>query len=445
MSLVLIGEKVLMMKKILVQGKTKLVGNIKVSGAKNAALPIIISSLLCKDTLKLRNIPNLVDITTLIHLLNHLGVKVALDGDQSNKDEGKVIEFDASKLNSYIAPYEIVSKMRASFIVLGPLLARFGKAEVSLPGGCAIGSRPVDIHLSAFEEMGVDIKIENGYVKATTKNGKLQGAEITLRKASVGATQNIMMAACLAEGTTIIHNAAREPENVDLAKCLIAMGAKIKGAGTSTIEIEGVEELHSADFKIMGDRIEAASYMIGAVMTDGDLTITGLDFYNTVENLIGKLETIGADIQKIDDKTIRIKRGKEKLKPIDVITDVYPGFPTDMQAQMMTLLAMIDGESSIDETVFENRFMHVPELNRMNANIVISGNKALISGKENTFKCAQVMASDLRASVSLVLAGLCASGETEVSRIYHLERGYEFLADKLNNCGANIKTVYDAK
>ena len=293
--------------------------------------------------------------------------------------------------------------------------------------------------------MGVDIKIENGYVKATTKDGKLHGAEITLRKASVGATQNIMMAACLAEGTTIIHNAAREPENVDLAKCLTAMGAKIKGAGTSTIEIEGVDELHSADFKIMGDRIEAASYMIGAIMTDGDLTITGLDFYNTVENLIEKLETIGADIQKIDNKTIRIKRGKEKLKPIDVVTDVYPGFPTDMQAQMMTLLAMIDGESSIDETVFENRFMHVPELNRMNANITISGNKALISGKENTFKCAQVMASDLRASVSLVLAGLCANGETEVSRIYHLERGYEFLADKLNNCGANIKTVYDSK
>lgn len=432
-----------MMKKTIVRGKTKLVGNIKVSGAKNAALPIIISSLLCKDTLKLKNIPNLMDITTLIHLLNHLGVKTVLDGDQSNKDEGKVIEFNTKNLNNYIAPYEIVSQMRASFIVLGPLLARFGKAEVSLPGGCAIGSRPVDIHLSAFEQMGVDIKIENGYVKAHTKDGKLHGADISLRKASVGATQNIMMAACLADGITRINNAAREPEIVDLAKCLNTMGAKVKGAGELTIEIEGVKELHSAEFKIMGDRIEAASYMIGAIMTDGDLVITGLDFDNTVEDLIIKLKSIGADIIKIDDKTIRIKRGKEKLKPIDITTDVYPGFPTDMQAQIMTLLAMIDGESIIDETVFENRFMHVPELNRMNANIEIVGNKAVIHGRENTYKNAQVMASDLRASVSLILAGLCANGETEVSRIYHLERGYEFLADKLNNCGANIKTVYD--
>lgn len=433
-----------MMKKIILEGKCKLVGNIQVSGAKNSALKMICASaLLKKGTLKLSNIPNLADMTTLIYLQNHLGGKVILDGDLSNKGNGKVIILDNTKLNNHIAPYSIVSQMRASFVILGPLLARFGKAEVSLPGGCAIGSRPVDIHLDAFKEMGVDIKIEDGYVKATCKDGKLRGANIEFRSPSVGATENIMMAATLAKGITRIGNAAREPEIVDLANCLIAMGAKIKGAGTSDIEIEGVKELHSAEYCVMGDRMEAASYMIGALMTDGDLTITGLDFYNTVENLIDKLQQIGADIKKIDKYTIRIKRGKNKLKPINVVTEVYPGFATDMQAQIVTLLAMIDGESTVDETIFENRFMHVPELNRMGADITVIGNKAIINGKENCYKNAQVMASDLRASVSLVLAGLCAKGTTEVSRIYHLERGYEFLAEKINKCGAKIQVVYD--
>lgn len=433
-----------MIKKILVNGKTKLVGNIKVSGAKNSALKLICASILLKDgTLKLSNIPNLLDITTLIRLQNCLGGKMVLDGDLTNKGNGKTIILDNTELNSYFAPYEIVSQMRASFVVLGPLLARFGKAEVSLPGGCAIGSRPVDIHLEAFKQMGVDINIENGYVKAQCQNGKLQGADIEFRFPSVGATENILMGSVLAEGITRIKNAAREPEIVDLANCLNAMGAKITGMGTSIIEIEGVEELHSAEYQVMGDRMEAASYMIGALMTDGDLTITGLDFYNTTESLIEKLTEIGAEITKIDDKTIRIKRGKEKLKPVNITTGVYPGFATDMQAQIMTLLAMVDGDSIVDETVFENRFLHVPELNRMNANIVITGNKAVVHGKEDIFKPAQVMASDLRASVSLVLAGMCASGETQVRRAYHLERGYEFLADKLNNCGANIKIVYE--
>jgi len=434
-----------MLKKIVLNGKTRLNGKIKVSGAKNAALPILVSSLLCNGVLKLSNIPNLVDITTLIYLLEYLGIKINLDGDLSNRNFGKVIEFDARNLTSYVAPYSIVSQMRATFIVLGPLLARFGKAEVSLPGGCAIGARPVDIHLSAFEQMGVDIIIDDGYVKATAKDGKLHGANINLRFPSVGATQNIMMAASLADGTTRISNAAMEPEIVDLANCLNMMGAKIKGAGTTDIEINGVKQLNSSSYCIMGDRIEAASYMIGAVMTDGDLTISGLDFYNIVENLIKKLEKIGADIKKVDEQTIRIKRGAKKLKPIDVVTEVYPGFPTDIQAQMMTLLAMIDGDSTIDETIFENRFMHVPELNRMGANISVIGNKAIIEGKSNCFKHTQVMASDLRASVSLVLAGLCADGKTEVSRIYHLERGYEFLPDKLNSCGADIQVVYDRK
>ena len=312
-----------------------------------------------------------------------------------------------------------------------------------MPGGCAIGSSPVDIHLEAFKQMGVNILMEEGYVKAKCKNGKLQGANIEFRFPSVGATENIMMGAVLAEGITRIGNAAKEPEIVDLANCLNAMGAKIKGAGTPDIEIEGVKSLHSAEYTIMGDRMEAASYMIGALMTDGDLTISGLDFKNTVEDLIDKLIKIGADIKFIDNNTIRIKRKKEQLKPIDIITEVYPGFPTDMQAQIMTLLAMIDGTSTIDETIFENRFMHVPELNRMGANITIMGNKAIIEGKKDCYKNAQVMASDLRASVSLVLAGLCATGKSEVRRIYHLERGYEFLANKLNNCGANIQVVYD--
>ena len=433
-----------MIKKILVNGKTKLVGNIKVSGAKNSALKLICASILLKDgTLKLSNIPNLLDITTLIQLQNCLGGKMILDGDLTNKGNGKTIILNNTELNSYFAPYEIVSQMRASFVVLGPLLARFGKAEVSLPGGCAIGSRPVDIHLEAFKQMGVDINIENGYVKAQCQNEKLQGADIEFRFPSVGATENILMGSVLAEGITRIKNAAREPEIVDLANCLNAMGAKITGMGTSIIEIEGVEELHSAEYQVMGDRMEAASYMIGALMTDGDLTITGLDFYNTTESLIEKLTEIGAEITKIDDKTIRIKRGKEKLKPVNITTGVYPGFATDMQAQIMTLLAMVDGDSIVDETVFENRFLHVPELNRMNANIVITGNKAVVHGKEDAFKPAQVMASDLRASVSLVLAGMCASGETQVRRAYHLERGYEFLAYKLNNCGADIKIVYE--
>ena len=432
------------MKKIIVEGKTKLKGDIIVSGAKNSALKLVCASILLKDgTLTLHNLPNLLDMTVLLYLQNHLGGKVILDADNSSKGLGKTIILDNRELNSFVAPYSIVSQMRASFVILGPLLARFGEAEVSLPGGCAIGSRPVDIHLEAFKQMGVDIVIEEGYVKAKCKNGKLQGANIEFRFPSVGATENIMMGAVLAEGITRIGNAAKEPEIVDLANCLNAMGAKIKGAGTPDIEIEGVKSLHSAEYTIMGDRMEAASYMIGALMTDGDLTISGLDFKNTVEDLIDKLIKIGADIKFIDNNTIRIKRGKEELKPIEIITEVYPGFPTDMQAQIMTLLAMIDGTSTIDETIFENRFMHVPELNRMGANITIMGNKAIIEGKKDCYKNAQVMASDLRASVSLVLAGLCATGKSEVRRIYHLERGYEFLANKLNNCGANIRVVYD--
>ncbi len=431
------------MKKIIVNGGNRLIGEINISGAKNAALPIMISTLLCKEKVVLKNIPNLADITTLIYLLNYLGVKTTLNGVESNTGLGKVIEFDASNLKTHIAPESIVSTMRASFIVMGPLLARFGEAKVALPGGCAIGSRPVDIHLQAFEKMGVEIKIEEGYVISKAKYGKLHGADINFRFPSVGATQNVMMGAVLAVGDTKIVNAAREPEIVDLANCLNAMGAKIKGAGTSTIEIEGVEELHSAEHIIIGDRIEAASYMIAGLMTDGDLTLNGLDFENTLGDLIDKLKQIGAEIEIIDKETLEIRRGEEKLKPINITTAVYPGFPTDIQAQIMVLLAGIDGESIVDETIFENRFMHVPELNKMNTNIEVQeGNKALVHGQENCFKPAIVVASDLRASMSLILAALCADGESQIEKIHHLERGYEFLADKLNNCGADIKVVY---
>jgi len=427
---------------MLINGGHRVVGKIRVSGAKNAALPLMVSSLLCSGTLKLYNIPNVVDITTLLQLLRHLGVRVRLDGDLSNRNNSKVIELTGANLSGYNAPYSIVSRMRATFIVLGPLLARFGRAEVSLPGGCAIGARPVDIHTAAFEQMGADLKIEDGYVKAVVKGGKLKGADITCRKSSVTATEDIMMGACLAEGTTRIFNAAMEPEVVDLANCLNAMGAKISGIGTEVVEIIGVDELHSAEYFTMSDRIEAATYMVAAVMTDGELVIEGLDFFNTLECFINVLYDVGAEIEKIDERTVRVKR-KRKLSPTNVITAPYPGFPTDLQAQIVALLSMVDGVSTVDETIFENRFMHVPELSRMGANITLSGNRATINGKDGCYKGAQVMATDLRASVSLVLAGLCARGETSLTRMYHLERGFEFLADKLNACGADIKVMYD--
>ena len=433
------------MKKLVINGGIKLNGEIAISGAKNAALPILVSSLLLDGELTVSNVPNVSDLSLLINLLSHLGAKVTMDCDLSNKkDSGKILIINSSELNNETAPYDIVSKMRASFLVIGPLLARLGQAKVSLPGGCAIGSRPVDIHLEALKEMGAEIIVDKGYVNATAKNGRLKGANIYFRFPSVGATQNLMMAACLAEGTTVLNNCAKEPETVDLGNCLIQMGAKIKGVGTSRIEIEGVKKLNSIKYNIMGDRIEAFTYMCAALMTNGELILKNLDFDATLSNPMEKLGAIGADITRIDNKSIKIRRGLERLSPINIVTEVFPGFPTDMQATVMALLAMIDGESSIDETIFENRFMHVPELNRMGANIVIQGNKAIIKGKKDCYSASETMATDLRAGAALVLAGLSApSGETIIHKIYHVERGYENFADKLRACGAELELMKD--
>ena len=431
-------------KKIVVNGRKKLFGNIRISGSKNSSLKLMCAGILLKEgTLTLKNIPNITDMSILLHLISSLGGSFSLDVNTNNLQEGKTIVFNNSSLSDFFAPYSIVSQMRATFNVLGPLLGRFGEAKVSLPGGCVIGKRPVDIHLDALNKMCVDTKIENGYIIAKCQKNKLQGAEINFRFPSVGATENILMAAVLAEGITKINNVAKEPEIIDLANCLNAMGAKISGAGTSTLIIEGVDHLHSAEYTVMGDRIEAATYMIIALITDGELVISGYKFFEELGNVLDILIEIGADITKIDDTTILIKRKQTKLKPIDIMTDVYPGFFTDLQPQIMALLSTIDGYSTIYETVFENRFMHVAEFIRMNANIIVENKKALVNGKVDSFIGANVMASDLRAAAGLLCAGLAAEGTTEISRIYHLERGYEFPMDKLNSCGADISILYE--
>ena len=427
------------MKKLIVNGNTRLRGTIDISGAKNASLPILMSTILFKKPVVLSNVPNVMDIRTSMMLLENLGATI----EKIDKNEYKI---DCSTINSFMAPYEIVKQMRASFLVLGSLLGRFGKAKVSLPGGCSIGPRPVDIHINAIKQMDVDITMENGYVNAfCNTNGKLQGADINLRFPSVGATQNIIMAGVLANGRTKIHNYAKEPEVVDLINFLNKAGAKISGVGTDTLIIDGVEELNSIEYSIMGDRIEAGTYMIGALMTNGDLTLNGLDFYENLAYLIELLEEIGAEIEQISDNSIRIKRGNKKLKPINIQTAVYPGFPTDLQAQMVSLLSMINGESIVDETIFENRFMHVAELNRMGANIDVGAdNKAFIHGKDDCFQGANVMATDLRGGMALILAGLTAKeGQTILDRYYHVDRGYEDLVEKLTNCGANLFLIND--
>ena len=422
------------LEKMRVTGGVKLNGTIKISGAKNAGLKHMCASLLTDEPLVLENMPTgLRDVRTLAELLSHLGVVVALRKDG-------VATLHAQKIESHIAPYDLVRKMRASVLVLGPLLSRHGKAEVSLPGGCALGARPIDLHIKGLEAMGAKIDLEDGYVKAEAPKGRLHGADITFPLVSVGATENLMMAATLADGETILRNAAREPEIVDQGQALVKMGAKIEGLGTSEIRIQGVEKLHGTTHSVIPDRIETGTYMCAVGLCGGELRLqnTRMDFLSA---LLSPLKQAGMDITQDGDDVI-VRRNGAKLKGVDIMTEAYPGFATDLQAQFMTMLTLCEGAGMISETIFENRFMHVPELCRMGANITIKGNAAIIRGVEK-LKGAEVMATDLRASVSLVLAGLVAEGETTINRIYHLDRGYENIVDKLTGVGAKIVRIKD--
>lgn len=415
------------MDKLIVKKSMGLKGEINISGAKNAALPIICAGILSAETLELSNVPHLRDIKTLSELLRLMGINVELaDGS---------MKITADNVTNCIAPYDLVKQMRASILVLGPLLARFGYAEVSLPGGCAIGARPVDIHLKGLEQMGAHIEIENGYIKA--KVDRLKGTRIVMDVVTVTGTENLLMAATLAEGTTILENCAREPEVTDLAECLVKMGAHIEGIGTDKLTIYGVSKLHGASHSIIADRIEAGTYAVVAAMVQGDITLTNVR-PDTMGAILDKLTSAGVNLT-IKDSTIHILM-KNKLRAVDITTSPYPGFPTDMQAQFMAMNCVAEGTSIMAENIFENRFMHVPELCRMGADIDIDGNIAVVKGGVD-LAGAEVMATDLRASASLVLAGLVANGETTVDRVYHLDRGYESMETKLSNVGANIKRV----
>jgi len=418
--------------KLLIQGGARLHGEVTVSGAKNAALPILCAALLAEDTLNLSSVPKLKDVGTTINLLEYMGVKVNRQADK--------VDLDARDIRILEAPYEMVKTMRASILVLGPLLARFGKARVSLPGGCAIGSRPVDLHIKGLQAMGAKIHIEHGYIEATTEhlpNKRLQGARYYMDLVTVTGTENLMMAAALANGTTVLENAAKEPEVVDMAECLIKMGAKIKGAGTDVITIEGVDKLHGAVHQVVCDRIEAGTYMVAAAMTGGEVKLLNVK-ENLLDAVIEKLREAGAEVI-CDQNSITVK-SDGKLKAVNVRTAPHPAFPTDMQAQFMALNTVAEGVSKVTETIFENRFMHVQEMQRLGANIDIDGNTALVKGVAE-LEGATVMATDLRASASLVLAGLVAKGQTVIERIYHLDRGYENLEEKFNALGANVKRV----
>ena len=428
------------MKKLLVRGGKKLDGSVQIAGAKNAALPLMVASILTDEKLTLTNVPHVSDISTMANLLVNLGIEVQLDGmDKDFGNQGRAVIFDAKNISNPVAPYELVRKMRASIFILGPLLARLGKAKVSLPGGCAIGTRPVDLHLKAMEKLGAKIELSGGYVDATV-DGRLKGAEVNFEKVSVGATENTLMAATLAEGETIINNAACEPEIIDLAKCLTTMGAKIQGAGTPQIRIQGVDKLHAARHRIIADRIEAGTYAVAAGITGGRLILQGVEMW-ILGGFREELEKAGLKLVQISPYEVEVTRVSDVIHPVSISTHPFPGFATDMQAQFMSLMAVADGASTIEETIFENRFMHVMELVRMGANIESHGNLAVVKGVKK-LTGAEVMATDLRASVSLVLAGLVADGETVINRLYHLERGYERLAEKLIACGADIKILY---
>ena len=417
-----------------IEGGYPLQGSIRTAGAKNAALPLMAASILNENKICLSDVPYLSDIKTMQELLNNLGAEITDEGDNYFCITNK-------KIKSHIAPYEIVKKMRASAIIMGGLLAREGRAELSLPGGCAIGARPINFHLEAFKQMGAEIELEAGYVIATAKNG-LKGTIITFPQVSVGATENVLIASVLAEGETIIRNAAIEPEIDDLAKMLNKMGAKISGIGTRELEIKGVTSLKPSSYTVIPDRIEAASYMIAAAMTEGEIKVENIN-PDILRSTLDILKKIGVGIKTDSkNKTITAYR-KSKFKPNDVVTEVYPGFPTDMQAQITALLCLADGKSHMVETIFENRFMHIPELRRMGGNIDISGNRLTIKGIEK-FQPAEVMATDLRASVSLVLAALNADGKSKIDRVYHLDRGYENIEQKLNKCGAKIRRIKES-
>jgi len=419
-----------LLDKLLITGGARLDGEIRVSGAKNAALPIIAATLLTDDAVTVRNLPHLNDITTMIELLGCMGVEVMIGEDMS-------VEVRAGTIRNCTAPYELVKTMRASILVLGPLLAHFGEANVSLPGGCAIGSRPIDLHIRGLEAMGADIAVEDGYVKARM-NGRLKGARIFFDTVTVTGTENILMAATLADGTTVIENAAKEPEVVDLANCLVAMGARIEGIGTDTLVVEGVEKLHSADYSVLPDRIEAGTYLVAAAITGGRVKLREADA-SILDAVLVKLREAGAEIET-GDNWISLDMNGQRVKAVDITTAPYPAFPTDMQAQFTTLNAIAEGTGTVEETVFENRFMHINELERMGANARIKGNTVVIKGRDH-LTGAPVMATDLRASASLVLASLVASGETLVDRIYHIDRGYECIEEKLQQLGAVIKRV----
>ncbi len=427
------------MDKILINGNGPLNGTIAISGAKNAALPLMIASMLSEESLILENVPRLADVESLIRILENHGVDYRVEGKRRGKSgmSGRTIHFSASEIVDTTAPYELVSKMRASFWVIGPLLARMGEARVSLPGGCAIGTRPVDLFIDSLAAMGADISIDHGYINASARNG-LIGTRYRFPKVSVGATHVLMMAATLAKGTTIIENAAREPEVTNLGECLNAMGAKVSGLGTSTITIKGVEKMHGARHRVVADRIETGTFAMAAAMTGGSVYLQGVQPH-LLQTVLDKLVEAGATIES-DNGGIRVSRNGSALKPVNITTEPFPGFPTDLQAQFMALMTRADGVSEITETIFENRFMHVQELARLGANISLDGQKATVTGVEN-LKGAQVMATDLRASVSLVIAALVAEGETAVNRVYHLDRGFEMLEEKLSACGARIERI----
>ena len=427
------------MDRIRIRGGNTLNGTIHISGAKNAALPLMIASLLTEDTLTLHRVPRLADVRLLQRILGNHGVDITVAGKrpgQSGRD-GETLRISAKAIADTTAPYELVSKMRASFWVLAPLLARCGEARVSLPGGCAIGTRPVDLHILAMEKLGAEITIDSGYVVARAPKG-LVGAHITFPKVSVGATHAALMAAVTAKGDTILENAAREPEIGDVAQCLTKMGAHIEGIGTSTLSIKGVARLHGAEHAVIADRIEAGTYAMAAAMTGGNVKLAGARI-DTLGEVINVMRTAGVEVEIAND-SVRVRRNGAGLAPIRVETEPYPGFPTDLQAQLMALTTRATGTSVIRETIFENRFMHVQELARFGADIQLHGDTAEIRGVER-LTGAQVMATDLRASVSLVIAALAAGGETTLHRVYHLDRGFETLEDKLKACGADIERL----